>query len=593
MMLSREGDDRRCIMAIAVQQIYPIAHLPLVLGVLRRLEVATVIDRLIPPHPAHGLSTGRGVEALVLAILDGHHALYKVGQRLEERGMVALLQPGLTRTSLHDYRLGHILDALFATNLNKVLSAIALKALEVYAIPTPWLHQDTTTIALYGAYADEPKTPRAPRPAYGHSKDGRDDLKQVLLSLGVSGDGGLPLRVGVRDGNRSDSVETPVAIEECLALGLEGVRGIVADSKAYSRRTLGLCLERKIGLVTLVPRTCAIRPDLEAWGRQHPALPLLVEKPGRTKDEGPRRWHGQSVLRPVEVEYSDGRVALEALRFVVVHSSQLAQQQTHTYTNAQAKEVEAVAAHVQHVHAQWFACEADAVAALAEYEHRGLGRRGRRPQAWRYHAVRYRVVADTRHTRRARRGRPAKTDPPPIEAGYRLVVEVEALAHPEEDNGWTVLATTVSPTVSTDTEILQAYQDQNTTVEPGFRWIKNPAAISPVWLEKPERIAALAMLTVVGLLVYSIIQRQVRLYLLTHAQQVPGNKGTTATPTAAVVLALFAQVALVQFWIGDHEIAQVYGLQPHHLLICDALGLDYSWYEAPSAHKIDQFSQTP
>jgi hypothetical protein len=127
-------------MAIAVQQIYPIAHLPLVLGVLRRLEVATVIDRLIPPHPAHVLSCGRGVEALVLAILDGHHALYKVGQRLEERGMLARLQPGLTRAALNDYRLGYILDALFAANLNKVFSAVALKPLEVYAILTPWLH---------------------------------------------------------------------------------------------------------------------------------------------------------------------------------------------------------------------------------------------------------------------------------------------------------------------------------------------------------------------------------------------------------------------------------------------------------------------
>jgi hypothetical protein len=54
----------------------------------------------------------------------------------------------------------------------------------------------------------------------------------VLLSLGVSGDGGLPLRVGLRDGNRNDSVDTPLAIAECLALGLDGVRGIVADSKA-------------------------------------------------------------------------------------------------------------------------------------------------------------------------------------------------------------------------------------------------------------------------------------------------------------------------------------------------------------------------
>src|SRR5256714_9717311 len=236
---------------MTIQQISPVAHLPLVLGVVRKLNVAALIDTFCPPHPAHVVSCGRGVEALVLAILDGDHALYKVGTRLEERGMLSLLQPGLTRASLNDYRLGHILDALFAANLNKVFSAVALKALEGYAIPTPWLHQDTTTIALYGVYADDPQTPGAPRPAYGHSKDGRDDLKQVLLSLGVSGDGGLPLRVGVRDGNRSDSVETPLAIEECLALGLEGVRGIVADSKAYSRRTLGLCLERGVGLVTL------------------------------------------------------------------------------------------------------------------------------------------------------------------------------------------------------------------------------------------------------------------------------------------------------------------------------------------------------
>src|SRR5499427_1225050 len=218
-MMLAGGYDRRCIMAVLVQQIHPTAHLPLVLGVLRRLEVATVIDRLIPPPPAHGLSCGRGVEALVLAILDGHHALYKVGRRLEERGRLTLLQPGLTRIALHDDRLGHILEALFAAHLNKVYSAIVLKALAVYAIPTPWLHQETTTIALYGAYEDDPKTAGAPRPAYGHSKDGRDDRKQVLLSLGVSGDGGIPLRLGVRDGNRSDSVEMPLAIEECLTLG--------------------------------------------------------------------------------------------------------------------------------------------------------------------------------------------------------------------------------------------------------------------------------------------------------------------------------------------------------------------------------------
>jgi len=45
MMLSESGDDRRNIMATTIQQIHPVAHWPLVLRVLRRLEVATVIER--------------------------------------------------------------------------------------------------------------------------------------------------------------------------------------------------------------------------------------------------------------------------------------------------------------------------------------------------------------------------------------------------------------------------------------------------------------------------------------------------------------------------------------------------------------------
>jgi hypothetical protein len=179
-----------------------------------------------------------------------------------------------------------------------VFGAVALRALAVYTIPTPWLHQGTTTLTLYGVYEEVPREgaqglqataePIPPRPTYGHSKDGHDDLKQVLLSLGVSSDG-LPLRLGIRDGNTSDSPETPVAIEECLALSLEGVRGIVADSKAYCKRTLGLCLEQGVGLITLVPRTCVVRQELEAWGQQQSQLPLLLEKPGRTRQESPCR----------------------------------------------------------------------------------------------------------------------------------------------------------------------------------------------------------------------------------------------------------------------------------------------------------------
>lgn len=62
-------------MSGTVSAVHPVAHLPLVLGLLRKLGVATVLDELVPPHPGNVVPCGRGVEALVLAILDGDHAL--------------------------------------------------------------------------------------------------------------------------------------------------------------------------------------------------------------------------------------------------------------------------------------------------------------------------------------------------------------------------------------------------------------------------------------------------------------------------------------------------------------------------------------
>src|SRR5262249_35874451 len=267
-------------------------------------------------------------------------------------------------------------------------------------------------------------------------------VKQVLLSLGVSSEG-LPLRMGLRDGNTSDSTETPVAIEECLALGLEGVRGIVADSKAYCQRTLGLCLEQRVGLITLVPRTCTVRQEVEAWGQAQDSLPLLLEKPGRTRQEPPRQWHGQSVVRRVPVEYADGRLDVAEIRFLVVHSSQLAHQAAAAYAAAQAQEAARVAEHVQHVEPRWFACATDASGVIAEYDGRGQGPRGRKPRPWRYHARHSQVEAVSVPQKRTRRGRPPKSEVPQVEVRYRLVVHPEALVPSEDVHGWTVLATTV------------------------------------------------------------------------------------------------------------------------------------------------------
>ena len=135
-------------MAMAMHQMRPVAHVPLGLGGIRKRTVAALSDTFCPPHPAHVLSGGRGVEALGLARLDGPHALSKVGTRREERGMLPWLQDGLGRASLNDDRLGQMLEARCAAHLHRVFGAIALHALEGYALAAPWLHPDTTTITL-------------------------------------------------------------------------------------------------------------------------------------------------------------------------------------------------------------------------------------------------------------------------------------------------------------------------------------------------------------------------------------------------------------------------------------------------------------
>ena len=293
------------------------------------------------------------------------------------------------------------------------------------------------------------------------------------------------------------------------------------------------------------------------------------------------------------MEYADGRVVLEPIRFVAVYSNQLAQQHAQAASMAHTQEAQELVQPITQVEARRFACEADAEAAIAEYEGYGSGRRGRPPCRWRSHTVQYQVQPAWQRKERPRRGRPRQGEAVEEELVYRLAVTAEALAPPVATFGWLVLATTIDEQTCGDAEIVRAYRDQTTTVEPGFRWIKTPAAISPIWLPKPEWIAALAMLTVVGLLVYALIQRQVRQYLQLHHQRVPGNKGETALPTAAVVLTLFAHVTMVHLELADTEMRQVHGWQGHHRLICDALGVDPAWYDVSVEQKNNSTSLLP
>jgi Domain of unknown function (DUF4277) len=55
-------------------------HLPLVGAMLRELAVKETLDALIPPHERHAVTVGECIEALVLVMLTGAHALSRVAE---------------------------------------------------------------------------------------------------------------------------------------------------------------------------------------------------------------------------------------------------------------------------------------------------------------------------------------------------------------------------------------------------------------------------------------------------------------------------------------------------------------------------------
>lgn len=100
--------------------------------------------------------------------------------------------------------------------------------------------------------------------------------------------------------------------------------------------------------------------------------------------------------------------------------------------------------------------------------------------------------------------------------------------------------------VLTDDQILQEYKAQQST-ERGFRFLKDPLFFtSSVFLKTPERVAALAMLMGLSLLVYSLGQRSLRQALDRAKQTIENQVGKpTAKPTLRWVFQCFMSIHLL------------------------------------------------
>ena len=149
-------------------------------------------------------------------------------------------------------------------------------------------------------------------------------------------------------------------------------------------------------------------------------------------------------------------------------------------------------------------------------------------------------------------GRPSQTQQP-TKSYYRIHASLsphpKAIALEKQKAGRFILATNVLDSSQfSNSELLAEYKAQQST-ERGFRFLKDPLFFtSSVFLKSSQRIAALAMVMGLSLLVYSLGQRALRSALATAQQTIPNQLGKpTASPTLRWVFQCFMSVHLISF----------------------------------------------
>ena len=435
---------------------------------------------------------------------------------------------------------------LFDAGYDNILGEVVRHWLQSPHSPETFsLHQDTTSLLLQGAYSQEVPL-ELPQPAYGHSKDHRPDLKQLIFGVSLQGKTGVPCAGMVFDGNTSDAFANRYHLEEFASRLPEPDKvTIVADSKLVDAITLGRLLDEGFHFVSLLSNNFNLRQQLiDRTCAEEAPLPELRRQPGRRKSDPPRLWHGRSYLRGFQVvDPQTGVRQARTLRFVVVHSSQLTARFEKGLARRLKKDAEGLKKAVRALTKQSFSCAADAQAMLTRTA----------PSAT-YHDVTWSVVVQEVALPFPGRGRPHKGQKRPTKIVWKLdagplTLKASAIETARRRASHFVLVSDHLPSPAwSDARLLAEYRQQS-EIEgyTGFRWLKGPAAITPIFLKKPARIAALGLIFLLALMVRNVVQFWLRQALERDDGTVEGrNRKQTARPTTEAAFAHFQGVSLVQ-----------------------------------------------
>jgi transposase len=348
-------------------------------------------------------------------------------------------------------------------------------------------------------------------------------VKQAVLALIVSQDGGVPFLSQSGDGTVSDTV---VCKARCEALRAQfqasaPPRYLIADAKLYTEANAAHLARRPF--LPRIPETLKVTQQLIAqawaWGQWQPL---------------------EETVRYQRVERCQYGMAQ---RWLVVASQDAWPRAEPTLANAQAKEAEQVQQPLFHLQAQRFASETEAQAALETMA-----------QRWRSHQVAQ--VSLTPHSQYARTGRPTPGTPItalPWHIHAKAVADSAKLIYQQQRKACFVLGPTIPDTALTDAEVIAGYQGQS-AVEGGFRFLKDPVFfVSSLLVKKPSRIHGLLMVMTLALLVSTVAQRRMRHQLARQHDTRPNQIGRpTSRPTLRWLFQLLEGINRVTFSVQGH-----------------------------------------
>ena len=522
-----------------------IDHLGIVAGICQEISLIEQIDGQVKASERK-VSCGQGSQALILNALGFvGRALYLTPDYLANKPVDLLLGPGLCAADFNDDTLARCLDDLYEAGVTEVFYQVAAKALQVYGIPSKFVHLDSSSFHLHGAYDHQAPDQEAITITHGYSKDHRPDLKQVVVQLITSHQSALPLWFEALSGNSNDKKTFTATVKAyCQQLRASEQAYVVMDSAGFSAATLTAAQEQAVRWLMRVPETVAQAKRLV---QDTLDTDLSEIKPGYTG-------------KAVDCDYAGIKQ-----RWVVVVSAAAQVRELKTLEKAQAKELDAAQKDWRTLERQTFNCTADAEQALSQFN-----------RQWTYHQA---TAQATPITHYARRGRPA-ADAQQDVMDYHLQGRVE-LNPATVDEAKRTLGRFIIATNELNAErlsiagMLENYTDQGISVERGFRFLKDPLFFAhSLFLKKPERIMALLMIMALALLVYALAERKLRDALKALNTTIPNQLNKpTQTPTLRWVFQMFQGLDILLIYQNGHVVSRkLVNLRPVQQQVITLLG---------------------